>query len=316
MRIRYAVIPLIVLLAGCATTNLEKTGSATGLGASPFVAGGSFTPASANAMNNAINDNDDRLDTIEALVGPVFSVGDGTYTDLSAISATELGYLNGVTSAIQTQFSAKVSTTAIDTEAELESVSNTQIATETEAQGYVTYEQLNTNSDIDTNLSDGATASTVPSSAGVVAYYTVTSFALSDGASKSVHFITVPAGETVAAFAPVYGKYDAGQTAMAIYNYDADGADSDAYFPLGVAATGGDVTDSLTIWVEQALLVRRDELDFATSTWGKPFYASTTAGGVSSTKPSTTDDYIFGMGIIINADYLLYKQLVPPIQVP
>lgn len=36
-------------------------------------------------------------------------------TALSAVTATELGYLDGVTSAIQTQMDAKASTTYVDT---------------------------------------------------------------------------------------------------------------------------------------------------------------------------------------------------------
>jgi hypothetical protein len=36
-------------------------------------------------------------------------------TALSAVTATELGYLDGVTSALQTQMDAKASTTYVDT---------------------------------------------------------------------------------------------------------------------------------------------------------------------------------------------------------
>jgi hypothetical protein len=36
-------------------------------------------------------------------------------TALSAVSATELGYLDGVTSAVQTQINTKASTTYVDT---------------------------------------------------------------------------------------------------------------------------------------------------------------------------------------------------------
>ena len=94
---RAIAILSILFLAGCATTRLEETGSATGLGTDPFSTGGAFTAANANAMANAIDDNDDRLDTIEAITGLVFSDADGTYTDLSALSSTELLLLNGET---------------------------------------------------------------------------------------------------------------------------------------------------------------------------------------------------------------------------
>ena len=104
----------ILFLAGCATTRFEETGSATGLGTDPFSTGGAFTAANANAMANAIDDNDDRLDTIEAITGVVYGDGDGTYTSIPSVSALELGYLDGVTSAIQTQLNAKESATSND----------------------------------------------------------------------------------------------------------------------------------------------------------------------------------------------------------
>jgi hypothetical protein len=49
---------------------------------------------------SAVTDNDTRIDTIEGQTGIVFSDNDGTYTDMSAISSTELGYLDGVAGAI------------------------------------------------------------------------------------------------------------------------------------------------------------------------------------------------------------------------
>lgn len=62
------------------------------------------------------------------------------------VSTTEFEYLDGVTSAIQTQINSKIGSAG------------------------VTYENLNSNSDVDTDLSDGATASTVPSAAAAKDY--------------------------------------------------------------------------------------------------------------------------------------------------
>jgi hypothetical protein len=42
-------------------------------------------------LTYAVTDNDTRIDTIEGQTGIVFSDNDGTYTDMSAISSTELG---------------------------------------------------------------------------------------------------------------------------------------------------------------------------------------------------------------------------------
>ena len=105
---------LICLLAfGCAH-NLAGTGSSTGL--DDFATGDTVTAAKLNAMKDGIDDNDDRLDTVEALTGPVFSDGDGTYTSLSDVSSTEVGYLDGVTSAIQDQFDALGTASTRDSE--------------------------------------------------------------------------------------------------------------------------------------------------------------------------------------------------------
>lgn len=69
-----------VALIGCATgRNLENTGSATGLGSSPFTLGGLFRWTDANSMNDAINDNDIRLDTLDALEGILYGDGLGGY---------------------------------------------------------------------------------------------------------------------------------------------------------------------------------------------------------------------------------------------
>lgn len=64
--------------------------SATGLGSSPFETRGDFTASNANAMNNAINDNDDRLDTVEALAGNVVSNGDGTFVGGAHVAGNNL----------------------------------------------------------------------------------------------------------------------------------------------------------------------------------------------------------------------------------
>lgn len=90
------------MLSGCASMKtLEDTGSAPTYGTKS--SGDSFTAANHNVLYNAVTDNDTRLDAIEAITGVVFSDGDGTYTDMSSVSSTELGYLNGLTGAIQEQ---------------------------------------------------------------------------------------------------------------------------------------------------------------------------------------------------------------------
>jgi len=62
--------------------------------------GDTITSSDFGAIDLAVTDNDTRIDTIEGQTGIVFSDNDGTYTDMSAISSTELGYLDGVAGAI------------------------------------------------------------------------------------------------------------------------------------------------------------------------------------------------------------------------
>ena len=76
----------VIVLCGCATQGFNAE-SSTGLGTSPFSTGGSFTKDDANAMNDSINDNDSRLDTIEAISGIVECDGAGTCT--SATGGTD-----------------------------------------------------------------------------------------------------------------------------------------------------------------------------------------------------------------------------------
>jgi hypothetical protein len=76
------------------------TGSDTGLGDDPFSTGGHFTAANGNAIVNGVNDNDSRLDDIEAIIGVIFGVGDGTYVDTSTLTIDELMRLDGVASAL------------------------------------------------------------------------------------------------------------------------------------------------------------------------------------------------------------------------
>ena len=106
----------IIAITGCGTIG-GQTGSKAQTGLSDFVTGDTITAAKLNAIKNTADTadaqattNDGRIDTIEALTGLVFSDADGTFTELAAITSTEVGYLDGVTSAIQTQLDGKQST--------------------------------------------------------------------------------------------------------------------------------------------------------------------------------------------------------------
>jgi hypothetical protein len=57
------------------TVALAAWAGDTGLGTSPFTSGDQLTATAVNAMNDAINDNDSRIDAIEAINGIVVCDG-------------------------------------------------------------------------------------------------------------------------------------------------------------------------------------------------------------------------------------------------
>ena len=124
----------ILLLAGCATFDTERQGAQTGL--SDFVSGDTVTPAKMNAIKNTADTadalasvNEGHFTTLHALVGPVFSDGDGTYTDMSAISAAELGLLDGETD-LATQAELNTAAALVDTDDEIIAIINASPSTQ------------------------------------------------------------------------------------------------------------------------------------------------------------------------------------------
>ncbi|MBC2712862.1 MAG: hypothetical protein HGJ94_18290 [Desulfosarcina sp.] len=145
---------------------------------------------------------------------------------------------------------------------------------------------------------------------------------LSDGGWKLVDFMTLYAGENITLGYHVYAKYDTDR--LKIYNYDADAADADTYFPIGIAPAAITSGNSGAIWVGQCLLMRRDEFTFTSADLGKPLWTMTTAGHQNTVAPSTAGDHPNKLGTVVGVngvnsvvgDYLLYRFSIDDTEVP
>ncbi|MBC2712058.1 MAG: hypothetical protein HGJ94_14060 [Desulfosarcina sp.] len=179
------------------------------------------------------------------------------------------------------------------------------------------------NRDAEDSLTDGGN---LPDGAAVAAYITAgqtgTTSDLSDGGWKLVDFMTFYAGENITLGYEVYAKYDTDR--LKIYNYDADAADADTYFPVGIAPAAITSGNSGAVWVGQCLLMRRDEFTFTSADLGKPLWALTTAGYQSTTAPSSAGDHVNKLGTVVGVngvnsvvgDYLLYRFSIDDTEVP
>ncbi|BBO74387.1 hypothetical protein DSCW_18040 [Desulfosarcina widdelii] len=169
----------------------------------------------------------------------------------------------------------------LDDEGKLEDVTNTQIATEAEAQGYV--------------------------AAGV----TGTLSSLSDGEYMAVDYLTLTAGEDInlasfSGFPQVYFKNDGVNDGGRIFLFDADvtATDKETFPMIGVAVSTATTGNSITVRVE-GMLARRDGFTTLTGNQdeGKPLYAGTTGGGLQTlVKPTTAGDDVCRVAIILQVD--------------
>jgi hypothetical protein len=220
----------------------------------------------------------------------------------------------------------------IDTEAELESVSNTQIATETEAQGYVTtHTSAYDHTLIPTALqpSDVGTAAAraaadtldpsgnpngLPDNAAIDAYATAQgwgtgglatgAFDLSDGEVQAVSYMTFVAGEDITTVVPCYFKYDSGDSRTEIYKYVGDTTDTnnDTYPVVGVNMAACTAGSACTLWVGSALLARRDETSPASTDIGAALFTLGSAGSIGTTPQSTSGDHNELVAVYAGAD--------------
>lgn len=237
----------------------------TGLGTDPFELGGDFTPTDANAINNNVNDNDDRLDTIEAITGIVFSDADGTYTDMSSVSSTELGYIDGLTGSVGT--------------------AATRAAEDTMTTG--------------SNLPDGLAIYNY-----LVANYTAISVGLTTPTDNTWQgkYASGVAGETLTGQYNVLYRKDTGSgTKYYLYNAGTADADNDSYGPVALLLTSGTVVadDAITVTSGSGILAD-DDMVIASGNVGTPVYAGETDGAITFTKPSDAGDHIIQLGTVAN----------------
>ena len=153
----YLLIFLIVYIIGCATTtttdNLELV-----------------KPAAEDDTVDWFDTTNDNMDLIDAAFSDVLAYDttpvlrgnlDIGAFNIEGVDATEFGYLDGVTSGIQTQFGLYYLKTQIDTETEMETIWGVDVTTSTELSTYceTTQDYLKTSENDDTadDLSDNDT---------------------------------------------------------------------------------------------------------------------------------------------------------------
>ncbi|MBC2741592.1 MAG: hypothetical protein HGJ93_00705 [Desulfosarcina sp.] len=172
-------------------------------------------------------------------------------------------------------------------------------------------------------LTDG---SNLPDGAAIITYIqagqTGTTADLSNGGWKLVDFMTFYAGENITLGYEVYAKYDTDR--LKIYNYDADAADADTYFPIGVAPAAITSGNSGAVWTGRCLLMRRDDFTFTSADLGKPLWTLTTAGWQGTTAPSSAGDHPNKAATVVGVDgvnsevgdRILYRFSIDDTEVP
>lgn len=137
--------------------------------------------------------------------------------------------------------------------------------------------------------------------------HTIAEHALGSNGYAFVEVMAFPAAASITEGAPVYGKYDVSQELMAIQHYDANAVDADTYYLLGIALESGSSSDIIDVWVGKSMIMNRTIFNFATATWGKPVWSSTSAGAVTSTVPATVGDHLIRVGTALDATHILYR---------
>jgi len=230
------------------------------------------------------------------------------------LDLTELSYVNGVTSAIQTQLDGKQ---PLDSDltylagftptANVKSILNAadyaaikallDLEIGTDIQAY---------NSILTTLAAGGSNNTLfgKSNAGVYGFFdSFTPILTAAPASDDTYtgtITTFTAGETLAQWDVVYCKNKSG--VHACYKYDADGADK-AYPPRAVATTAINADASGVFLLEG--IVRNDGWSMTTNQdEGKRVYASTTAGLLTLTEPSSNKIEI---GQVVEQNIIQFK---------
>ena len=146
--------------------------------------------------------------------------------------------------------------------------------------------------------------------------YFAGAFSLADGGYKLIDVLPLPAGETITFGQPLYGKYDAGQATICAFKYDADAADAETYFLLGIALNGGVAEATINVWIGYGMIARLDTLGFANADLGKPVWATTTAGGFSATAPAIAGNHVNKVGTAVAATYMLYRFSIDDTKIP
>ena len=130
---------------------------------------------------------------------------------------------------------------------------------------------------------------------------------LANNGYRMIDVLPIPAGQTITEDDKLYAKYDSGQGTICVFQYDANGVDSEDYYLFGVALNGGSISNVINVWVGWGMLKRRDTFAFANTDLGKPIWASTTPGQMSVNRPTGAGDHVNKVGTAISSNYILYR---------
>jgi hypothetical protein len=238
----------------------------TGLGTSPFFSGvgGGMDADAANAMNDNINDNAAKIAEIHAIVGVVWSDSDGTYTDMSDISETEFGLLDGLTDLRNAEDTFTTGSNVPDGLA---------------IYNYLVAYYLPISVDLTNPTDDTWQGKTAPGVAGET---------LTGKQRKVLYRKDTGSG-------PRYYLYSADST-----DSDNDTYGPVAYLisPLTGTISAGDAI----VVTSGAGILADDSLTIVQANVGAPIFASETAGEMTFTKPSDSGDHIIQLGTVANME--------------
>jgi hypothetical protein len=242
------------------------------------------------------------------------------------LDLTELSYVNGVTSAIQTQLDGKQ---PLDSDlsylagftptANVKSILNAadyaaikallDLEIGTDVQAY---------NSILTTLAAGGSNNTLfgKSNAGVYGFFnSFTPILTAAPASDDTYtgtITTLTAGEALAQWDVVYCKPKAG--VHACYKYDRNGTDK--AMPPRFMATAAINADASGVFLVTGIVRNDGWAQTTNQDEGKIVYASTTAGGIDLTKSTTTGDMVGILGYVIEQNVIYFNPSPILVEVP
>ena len=214
------------------------------------------------------------------------------------LTPEELGYVGDVTSAIQTQLDGKIDESVIT------------------GQGIVAGSAASTPAFIETTENNCLVGRDNNGALGCFKYFTpVWASAPASDDTYSGTIASFVAGETLVQWNTVYCKNKSG--VHACYKYDANGADKALPPRYMVTPAAGIAADASGVFLLTGI-VRNDGWAMTSNQdEGKIVYAdTTTAGGITLTRPSTTGDMVAILGYVIEQNVIYFNPSPILVEVP